>query len=391
MRSALYLGRVVLRQLRHGMSRTVLTVAAVAVAVALWMAVASFAQDYQESLAGSLRNMGYEALVTVKGCPYETASLVLQGGNIPMYVNEAVFREVQADPRVARATRFLMRAVPDATFTRIRVFMGVDDSFFPMKPWLTLQQGSWFTGPEAEEAILGYGAAERLRLGLGDSVEALPGTPPVRVVGILDRCGGQDDGTIFLPLYRAQRIFDRREQLSGVGVKLRSLELLEPFAERIDQLPAVQVISLPQVQTTIFRLLRTGRAFALGTAAVAVLVALLSVTNAVLMSVVQRTRQIAIMRALGASQPDVFGLVLAEAVALALLGGLLGMLLAAGIARAVTELLTSLLPFAPDAAGGLRPAAAGMALAGAALLGAAAGLYPGWRAGRIPPAVAMRE
>src|SRR6266542_3132240 len=178
MRSALYLGRVVLRQLRHGISRTVLTVAAVAVAVALWVAVASFAQDYQESLAGSLRNMGYEALVTVKGCPYETASLVLQGGNIPMYVNEAVFREVQSDPRVARATRFLMRGVPDATFTRIRVFMGVDDSFFPMKPWLTLQQGNWFSGPEAEEAILGYGAAERLRLGLGDSIEALPGTPP---------------------------------------------------------------------------------------------------------------------------------------------------------------------------------------------------------------------
>jgi putative ABC transport system permease protein len=124
---------------------------------------------------------------------------------------------------------------------------------------------------------------------------------------------------------------------------------------------------------------------------VAILVALLSVTNAVLMSVLQRTRQIAIMRALGASQPDVFGLVLAESVTLAVVGGLLGALLAAFITRGVADLLGTLVPVAADDASGLRLGAVAWALGGAALLGALAGFYPGWRAGRIPPAISMRE
>ncbi|HEU4752679.1 MAG TPA: ABC transporter permease, partial [Armatimonadota bacterium] len=307
------------------------------------------------------------------------------------YVNEQVFRDVAADPAVARATRFLMRAVPDRDYSRVRVFMGVDEAFFPMKPWITLQQGRWFSSPTAEEAIIGYGAAERLRLSLGQSITALPGTPPVRVVGILDRCGGQDDGTLFLPLYRAQRLFDKREQLSGVGVKLVSLDRLEPFAARINELPAVQVISLPQVQTTIFRLLRTGRVFALGTAAVAVLVALISVSNAVLLSVVQRSRTIATMRALGASTLDVFTLTVTEAVLLCLLGGFAGSLLAALLGRGVSDLLAGLLPFAEPGATVIRASSVAVAIAGTALLGVFAGAYPGWRAGCIAPAAAMRE
>jgi putative ABC transport system permease protein len=391
MRAAGYLLLVVWKQLRNSPARALLAVLAVAAAVALWVAVYGFTQSYWDSLAESIRTLGYEVLVTVKGCPYETASLVLQGGNVPMYVDEAIFHQVQADARVANATRFLMRAVPDSNYSRIRVFMGVDENFFKMKPWLKLEQGDWFSSPEAEEVVVGYGAAERLRLSLGDTVTALPGARPVRVVGILDRCGGQDDGTLFLPLARAQRLFDRPRQLSGIGVKLRQLDDLEAFAERVDRLPAVQVISLPQVQVTIFRLIRTGAAFAFSASLVAILVSLLGVTNAVLMSVLQRSRQTAVMRALGASQPDIFGLVMAEAVALCLFGGLAGIPLAAVMGRVISGLLASVLPFGDSGGVGISPSVALVAIAGALATGLAAGIYPGWRAGRIPPAVAMRE
>jgi putative ABC transport system permease protein len=392
MKTLRYLARVALLQLRQSPGRTALTAGAVGVAVALWVSVLSFTTNYQNSLAASIRTMGYEVLVTVKGCPYETASLVLQGGNIPMYVNEAIFQQVVADRDVASATRFLMRAIPDESADRIRVYMGVDERFFPMKPWLTLQQGAWFSSPSAGEAILGYGAAERLRYNLGDEIEVLPNLAKVKVVGILDRCGGQDDGTIFMPLYRAQRLFDKKEQLSGIGVKLRALTALEDFSERANQIPSVQVISLPQVQTTIFRLIGTGRAFALGTAFVAILVALMGVTNAVLMSVVQRTRQIGIMRALGAGQRDVYTLVAAEALALCALGGLVGVVLALLVSGGVSGVLTELLPFTPaESSAGLSLQAALVALGGTLVIGVVAGIYPGWRAGRIAPVLAMRD
>ncbi len=203
-----FLARIALNQVLYHRSRTMITVAAVAIALAGLLAVQSFCQGYERALARHIQQMGYEVLVTVKGCPYEAATLILQGGNIPMYVDQSVFDAVSQDPAVAGATRFLMHSEPDESLRSTRVFMGVDDQFFQLKPWMSFQQGRWFRSPTAHEAVLGYNVAERLRLALGSEIPLRNSAERVTVCGVFDRTGTQDDGTIFLPLERAQRIFD---------------------------------------------------------------------------------------------------------------------------------------------------------------------------------------
>ena len=84
--------------LRANPLRSALTCLAVALAVALFLGALGLHDGYAAALAASVEKMGYQVLVTAKGCPYETATLVLRGGNIPMYVDESLVQTLREDP-----------------------------------------------------------------------------------------------------------------------------------------------------------------------------------------------------------------------------------------------------------------------------------------------------
>src|SRR5262249_20152192 len=126
-------------------------------------------------------------------------------------------------------------------------------------------------------------------------------------------------------------------------------------------------------------------------ALVALLVAATGVSNAILMAVTERTREIGVMRALGASHGDIFRLFWLETVQVCLAGGVAGILSAFAAARGVEPWVRARLPLAPpDGLVRWEWPMAAFCLAGALLLGSVAGLLPAWRAARVAPMEAMR-
>lgn len=109
------------------------------------------------------------------------------------------------------------------------------------------------------------------------------------------------------------------------------------------------------------------------------------------MAVAERTGEIGVLRAVGASRGAVWGLVWTETVALCLAGGLAAIALALVGARAVEAWLRGKLPFAPHDAL-LRPEVSVVVfcLTGALVLGTLSALAPAWRAARLPPSEALR-
>lgn len=405
------------KNLRRRPVRTALTAAGVALAVAVAVSLGGFVLGYRRAINRSIEMLGFQVMIMAKGCPYEAATMMLKGGTGLLYLPSETYDKVKRDPAIESITAIFVGIAQkeasgiqdegsEKTFT---VVNGVDvPSFLAMKPWLRLKDGPGYAGgrwfaPGAEgEVVLGYELAEYEQRRVGDSFYATitpAGKPePVRrelkVVGVLERTGTQDDGTAFMPLEAARAAFNRPAELTILGLKLKgfSAPLMREFESRWLRLPEVQVVSLQQVKTTLLSLVATAQTMLAAVAVIAVIVALLGVVNAVLMSVYERTGEIGIMKALGARRGDIFQLVWLETLMLCLLGALSGSAAAwvgAGLVEAAIESLADLGVSGSIVA--ITPAVVGYAVAGSIALGFFAGLYPAWRAAAMRPIEAIRE
>jgi putative ABC transport system permease protein len=112
-------------------------------------------------------------------------------------------------------------------------------------------------------------------------------------------------------------------------------------------MPGIQVISLAQVRGTILNLISSAKLMANSVAVIAIFIAVIGVVNTILMSVFERTQEIGIMKAIGASKLAVFRLIWIETMLLCTFGGIAGSALAVLTSRLVEAVLKSLLPYAP--------------------------------------------
>lgn len=370
--------------------RTLITVAGIAVAVAALASLLAFQRGYQNGLSAELDRLGAHVLVVPKGCPFDAASIALHGANWPCYLRASYLDEVRAVPDVATAAPALMAAFPKGDGTQT-ILVGITPDLLALKPGWRIQ-GKF---PDAPDEILAGAEAARVRgWKVGDVVriDELPGSR--RVSGVMDPTGGSDDAFLFLPLASAQHDLRHEATLTHILVRLRDPAKLDDAVARLRGCNAgmdMNIVPLTHLFRTIQGMVGSTSLWLACVALVALLAAAAGVSNAVLMAIAERTREIGVMRALGASPRDVFRLIWIETLLVCLAGGLLGLLVAGIASRGIESWLRDRLPFAPDdTLVRLEPAVALMCLGGAILLGSVAGFLPAWRAARLTPRDALR-
>jgi putative ABC transport system permease protein len=260
-----------------------------------------------------------------------------------------------------------------------------------MKPFLRFYQGAWFRDEKAAEAVMGFEAAELEQRVVGDMIIVPEKNVPLKVVGILERTGTQDDGTIFVPLKTLQQITGIN-QITTIGIKVNKNADSAKLETELYKLPDVQVVSFSQVKQTIMKLIATARMMVLSIAIIAILIAMVGVINTILMSVLERMQEIGILKTMGAMPGDIFRLVWTETLILCTGGALAGILFAFVFARLSDALVRRILPYAP----GGELVAIDLKLASLTLViivavGLASGIYPAWKAGRIRPLDSIRS
>ncbi|MEO8428871.1 MAG: ABC transporter permease, partial [Verrucomicrobiota bacterium] len=336
-----------LREWHRRPLRTVVTATGVAIAVAALFSLLAFQDGYRAGIQSELGRLGAHILVVPKGCPYDAASIALHGASWPCYLKADYMNEVRAAAGVATAAPVLMSAFYGADGTQA-VYLGADQNILKLKPGWRID-GHF---PESEgEALAGAEVARRNNWLIGQSI-TLPEINGRRVTisGVLAKTQGADDGFLYLRLTDAQRLFRHERELTHILVKLADPNQLDYTVTQLRGCNAgmeMNVVPLAHLFRTIQSLVNSTRLWLGCVALVALLVAGAGVSNAILMAVVERTREIGIMRATGAARGDIFRLIWLETIQVCLAGGITGIIVAFAASRGVESWLRTRLPFAP--------------------------------------------
>lgn len=376
--------------LRHR-ARNVLTALGIALSVLALYSILSFNGGFMRGLDEELRKTGVQFMVMPAGCPHEVASLVLHGAVIPSYLETGMPRRVAETLGDAAEAVAPMLVFQKANKARGRVDLIHGAQFDKVG----LTKPSWKIDgrlPEKPgEILLGSDVAEHDKTGIG-AAYTYSAADIFTVTGVLRKTNSKDDGSVHLWIADAQRLLGRPDAVTAVGVRLRDAGGVNAEVARLSSaIPGIQVVTMGQVMNSISTLAASARVLSLSIVAIAVLVSVAGVMNTTLMAVFERTQEIGMLRAVGASRGDVFRIVMLESFLLSSLGGLSGVAMALLLSGPVEGFVKGFMPYVPP--GSLIVFSPGLAAACfgfSVIFGLAAGVYPALRASAISPIEAIR-
>ncbi|MGH9659829.1 MAG: ABC transporter permease [Bryobacteraceae bacterium] len=360
--------KLVWENVKHRPLRTILSALLIAIPVTLVLTLAGMSRGMLSETQRRARGVGADIIIRPKGSAFLST---LSGAPIP----EGMLAFLRQQPHVAVATGIVLQTLSGLFSTAA----GIDVAEFNrMSGGFRFLQGGPFRADD-ELVIDEYYAQER-KVRAGGTINLM--NRDWRVAGVVE--AGKLN-RVFIDLRRIQDLTGNTGKLSQIYVKLddpaRTSEVMAALRRQLEGYPIfsmeestslLTVDNMPELRTFI-RVMEV----------IAILIGFAVVCLSMYMSVLQRTREIGILKSLGASRAFILRLILREAVLLAVVGTAIGILLSFG----TKWLLETFVPssFKTTIVPDWWPIAGLIALTGA-LLGA---LYPAWRAARQDPIEAL--
>jgi putative ABC transport system permease protein len=214
-----------------------------------------------------------------------------------------------------------------------------------------------------------------------------------QVKGILNSMGTAGvDSAAFITPSPANALFEKGGRYFGIYVLTKNSEINDEVENKIKKIytDKIGVVSPKTTAATVQRLLGSFTGFITSVAAISMLVGGVGIVTTLYTSVMERTREIGLLKALGFRNEVVTLIFLSESALIGFIGASIGILTGIGGA----QILTRTMSFGPGA-GTLKPVIVpsdlGTVFLLSLLLSTIAGLYPAWRAASLDPIVALRK
>jgi len=317
-----------------------------------------------------------------------TAFLEKGGGNITviqknaadMILSQVEEGDVEALRKVSGVEEVSSVVVAVAQMPDMPYFIifGLNPNEFEIKQYKVIA-GRGLKSGDAKKMIIGKGSYDTLRLGVGKKIKVLESE--FEIVGIYETGEPWQDGGGVVNIKDAQEFLGIEDRVTWVSLKARDVEATE---KRIDRrFPSLQATKSSEMAATMqdYQMINS---IASMISFIALIVGGIAVMNTMVMSVVERTREIGVLRALGWGKLRIVVMIMKESVLIALIGAFFGTVL--GYAGVMVLEEVSPIPLSFPFSYNFILYAFFIALT----LGVLGGIYPAWRASRLSPIEALR-
>ena len=265
---------------------------------------------------------------------------------------------------------------------------------------IAMDQGDFFTdddnagiarvavlGPQVVTDLFGEGANP-----VGKSIEI--GTKPFRVVGVTAPKSSVRDNSIYIPLTTATRVMFGVDYVQGIYITITDARLLDQTEADAKQIiferhtitdqsvkDHFRATSSRDIQSAIDSVLSVLTIVLSGIAGISLVVGGIGIMNIMLVTVTERTKEIGLLKAIGAKRKDILTQFLLEAVILTVAGGLVGITLGVSIGYVIANAVhvPFTLPIGPI----------GASVSVSIIIGVVFGIYPAYRAAKLSPIDAL--
>jgi ABC-type lipoprotein release transport system permease subunit len=308
-------------------------------------------------------------------------------------VSESVIEKLKAIPEIEEVFAFQLFSLTTSDGSRTDIFMGVDENVERVKPDWRYESGGFFT--DDSSIILGAEIARMEQRKVGEKVYVEHYDREFVVSGILKRSYSQDDGMFFLPLPVAQQLVDRVGKLSAVAAKLKDVGQLNSARNKIRaSLPNDYfVIGSKELSDGILQFFASTRVIMFAMVGIAFLISVFGIVNTMLMAILERKKEIAYLKCVGAERNDLLHLIALETGIISITGSAAGALIGLALSPVFGNMLRKyLVAYVPS--GSIADPTVGIVLfsfVACTAIGVACSLYPAYRASRIVPMEVLRN
>ena len=389
----------------HRKLRSLLTVIGVFIGIATVVALISIGQGMENAINKQFESFGTDKIIITPG---GGEGLPLAGGLTSKPLNGDDEKTVKGVRGVEAAAGMLTKTARvefkgQSKFTIVNgVPTGETRKLFEETQSYKLQEGRNLEAADRKGVVIGYGVANNLfdkQVRARDKI--IIDGEEFRVLGVFEKIGNRfDDNALVITIDSARDLFNEEDEVSEILVKtkkdLKPSDVAEDISHALRKSrdekkgeESFNVQTYEQVLKSVETILGIVRAVLIGIAGISLLVGAVGIMNTMFTAVLERTREIGVMKAIGARNYDIMSLFMIESGIYGLIGGVIGIAMGLGMSKmaeiiAWRALGSSLLQasFSPVLVIG--------ALAFAFAIGCLSGVMPARMAARLKPVDALR-
>ncbi|MFQ3573192.1 MAG: FtsX-like permease family protein [Thermodesulfovibrionales bacterium] len=378
--------------LRHRI-RSLLTIVGIATSVAALFSIISFNRGFERGLSRELERTGIHFMIVPSGCPHEVASLVLHGAVTPKFLDTGVIEKISEIRDIDLISPILVFQIPNKEKNRIDLVYGMEMShLMKLKPSWKIKGAIPKT---EEEIIIGSEIAEHDNIKLGDNIyySTIKSKRGFKISGILDKTDSQDDAFIYMPISTAQEILQKPHSVTAIGVRVKNAEDINIVSEDLAmKIPGIQIVTMGQIMNSLSSLATSAKILSLAIVSIAILISAVGAMNSILMAIFERTHEIGMMRAIGASRFDIFRIIIIETSIMTSIGGLAGIIFSIIGSGIIEGIVRKFMPYVPSGDMiDIEPWLAALCIVFSLCIGILSGIYPAYKASKITPIEAIKN